>query len=95
MNDLLHEDVNFIKKSIFLFTLFLMVVSGVLWFFTRSTRIIEDAFIKYEDFQEIYNTCFKINYDLDTIKSFPENDKMFSQFSKSAMIAAKKQQMTR
>jgi len=91
----MREEVNFFKKNLIWIVTFLFVVSGIGWFFSRSTTVIDNAIIKYEEFQEIYNTCAKINSDLATIKSLPSEDKMFSQFSKEALITNKKQQMTR
>jgi hypothetical protein len=49
----------------------------------------------YEEFQNIYNTCQKMDADLKTIRATPDGDPMFTQFSKGAMVAAKRQQMTR
>jgi len=49
----------------------------------------------YEEFQEIYNTCQKIDADLKTICVTADNDPMFAQFSKGAMVAQKRQAMTR
>lgn len=49
----------------------------------------------YEEFQNMYNTCQKLDADLKTIRATPDSDPMFAQFSKGAMIAAKRQQMTR
>ena len=91
----MREEVNFFKKNLIWIVIFLLVVSGITWFFDRSTTVIDNAIIKYEEFQEIYNTCVKINLDLETIRSLPSEDKMFSQFSKESLIANKKQQMTR
>lgn len=89
------NEVNFFKKNLIWIVAFMMLISGVAWFFSRSAKVAEDAFVKYEEFQEIYNTCAKLNEDLATIRSLPETDKMFSQFSKEALLANKKQQMTR
>lgn len=49
----------------------------------------------YEEFQEIYNTCQKVDADLKTICGMSDGDAMFSQFSKGAMITQKRQLMTR
>lgn len=49
----------------------------------------------YEEFQNMYNTCLKLDADLKTIRATPDGDPMFAQFSKGAMIVAKRQQMTR
>ncbi len=51
----------------------------------KSTHI-DDATQVYEEFQEIYNTCTKINTDLCNMRIAPENDKMFEQFSKNQRI---------
>jgi hypothetical protein len=42
----------------------------------------------YEEFQEIYNTCYQINTDICNMKDAPETDKMFEQFSKTQRILA-------
>lgn len=49
----------------------------------------------YEEFQSIWNTCQKLDADLKTICDTPDADPMFAQFSKGAMVAAKRQQLTR
>lgn len=89
------DDVNFTKKSIVWIVGLLFVIGGAIWFFTRSVNIADTALLRYEEFQEIYNTCSKINTDLGTIRSVEENDRMFASFSKQAMLASKKQQLSR
>ena len=49
---------------------------------------IDDAVQNYEQFQDIFNTCQKLNTDLCNIKKLPETDKMFEQFSKAQRILA-------
>ncbi|MCK9568875.1 hypothetical protein M0R72_08040 [Candidatus Pacearchaeota archaeon] len=44
--------------------------------------------IRYEEFQDIYNTCVKLNTDLCNMKAVPETDKMFEQFSKEQRLLA-------
>ena len=85
----------FAKKQLIWFALFVFVCGGVAWFATRTVEVADTAIVHYEEFQEIYNTCAKINIDLATVRAVPEEDRMFASFSKAAMIAAKKQQMTR
>ncbi len=73
---------------------------GVRWLFLPAALVDKvanpDAIISnYENFQEMYNTCQKLDSDLKTICETSSADAMFSQFSKGAMVAAKRQQMTR
>lgn len=56
---------------------------------------LRDAVQNYEEFQEIYNTCSKLNTDLCNMKDLPENDKMFEQFSKAQRVLAIKTQLNR
>ena len=62
---------------------------------TSEATHIDDAVQNYEEFQSVYNTCLRINTDLCTISSLPDNDKMFEQFSKTQMIYTKKTQLNR
>ena len=70
-----------------------------LWIFGHSMyhadKIAQNAIVNYEEFQEIYNTCRKINSDLGNIKGVPSTDKMFDMTSKEAMLVSKRQQMNR
>ena len=56
---------------------------------------IDDATIVYEEYQEIYNTCQKLNTDLSIIQATPETDKQFDQFSKAQRLNAIKQNLNR
>lgn len=58
----------------------------------KSTHI-DDATIVYEEYQEIFNTCSKLNTDLGNMQSLPEEDKMFEQFSKAQRINTIKTQL--
>ena len=60
----------------------------------ESTRI-DTAVQNYEEFQEIYNTCAKINTDICNMKDIPETDPMFSQFSKAQRILALRTNLNR
>ena len=59
------------------------------------TKSMENAVISYDEYQDIYATCQQINLDLGVIKSTPDNDLQFSQFSKSQRINTLKQQLNR
>lgn len=70
------------KRLIVWLIALMFVVGGAVWFFNRSVDVADTAIIHYEEFQEIYNTCNKLNTDLCNMKELPESDKMFEQFSK-------------
>ena len=61
----------------------------------RKATHIDDAVIVYEEFQEIYNTCEKLNVDIGNMKSLPEEDKMFEQFSKAQRVNTLKTQLNK
>ena len=56
---------------------------------------IDDATIVYEEYQEIFNTCQKLNTDLGNMNDLPETDKMFEQFSKAQRVNQIKTQLNR
>lgn len=58
----------------------------------KATHI-DDATIVYEEYQEIFNTCSKLNTDLGNMQSLPETDKMFEQFSKTQRVNTIKTQL--
>ena len=89
------DEESFIKRNLIWVVGLLFIVGAVGFLLIRSVRIAENAVLNYEEFQEIYNTCSKINTDLSTIRSVDEKDQMFAQFSKQAMIAQKKQLLSR
>jgi len=61
---------------------------------TEATHL-KDATRTYEEFQEIYNTCTKINQDLCNMKELPETDVMFEQFSKAQRVNTLRTQLNR
>jgi len=89
------DEVKFTKRKLWWITGFVVIIVVVGWFLVKSGHITETAFINYEQFQEIYTTCSKLNTDLGIIRSLPEDDRMFESFSRSAVIANKQQQLTR
>jgi len=56
---------------------------------------LHDATLRYEEYQEIYNTCTKLNTDLCNMKAMSENDPMFDQFSKAQRVLTIKTQLNR
>jgi hypothetical protein len=81
-------------KSFILWLVGLSILISVSLWFMRANHV-EDARVVYEEYQEIYNTCQKLNTDLCNMNSIPENDKMFEQFSKAQRILAIKTQLNR
>ena len=85
-----------IGKRIFIWLVAAMfVIGGIAWLFSRSERIVTTGIIRYEEFQEIYNTCQKLNTDLAIIQQTPEEDKQFEQFSKAQRLNAIKANLNR
>jgi hypothetical protein len=59
------------------------------------TSSMKDAVVNYDNFQETYNTCVKLNNDLAIIQETPDTDAQFSQFSKAQRINAIKINLNR
>lgn len=82
-----------------LISLLIVGLGTGIWFCDHAAKhadkIMNDALVNYEDFQEMYNAAKKVNTDLGTIRELPPNDKMFDQFSKNSMIVQKKQLLNR
>lgn len=89
------DESRFAKKWILWVVGLVLVCGAIGWVCTRGESTVRTAIIQYEDFQEIYNTCQKIDADLATVRAVDDDDRMFDSFSKSAVIAQKKQLMTR
>jgi hypothetical protein len=94
-DDEYREEANYTKRWIIWIVALFFAIGGVFWFFNRAEHELDKGLSNYEEFQEIYNTTQKINSDLETIRAIPDSDAMFSQFSKQAQIAQKRQQMSR
>lgn len=83
-------------KHILIWVLLVLTLFGLgVAFLNTSANIASTAVVRYEEFQEIYNTCQKINTDLGTIKAVDETDRMFANYSKTAIIVQKRQQLSR
>jgi hypothetical protein len=72
-----------------------IITGATLFVISMIPKTAEYAIVKYEEFQEIYNTCEKLNTDLGIIQTLPEDDKMFEQFSKLQRISTIQQQLNR
>jgi hypothetical protein len=89
------EEIKEIKKWVLWIIGIILIVGGIIWFANKAERTVGTAFIRYEEFQEIYNTCQKLNTDLDIIQNTPDADKQFEQFTKSQRINSIKQNLNR
>ena len=89
------EETSWLKKFIIWFVVLAFVIGGIFWFFSRSEKVMDNAFIRYEEFQEIYNTCSKLNTDLCNMKEMPADDKSFEQFTKPQRINTLKTQLNK
>ncbi len=68
---------------------------GFVWTKIKQVTHADDAVVQYEQFQDTYNTCVKLNTDLCNMKSLKETDVMFEQFSKAQRINTLKTQLNR
>ena len=83
--------------------LLILVSLSIVLFTCRSCSIftghvynsMENAVVNYDEYQNIYATCNQLNTDLGIMKSTPDNDKQFEQFSKAQRINAIKQNLNR
>jgi hypothetical protein len=84
-------------KKWFFILFFLSIIFSIGGYFLGmfKANVTDNAFIRYEEFQEIYNTCQKLNTDLGIYNGLPEDDKMFEQFSKVQRVAALKSNLNR
>jgi len=87
-----------IFKNLYLWLIVIVVglsIGGYLLNRASEAAHVKDAVIVYEEYQEIYNTCSKLNTDLCNMKSLPENDVMFEQFSKAQRVNTIKTQLNK
>ncbi len=73
----------------------LFLASGASWFFSRTVQTVDTGLVRYQEFQEIYNTTTKINTDLCNLKKVDEKDIMFKDFSKAQIILANQNNLNR
>lgn len=91
------EEVKFLKRIVY-WVIGLSIVLSIGGFIVHKMREatrIDTAVQNYEEYQEIYNTCVKINMDICNMKDVPETDPMFSQFSKAQRILALRTSLNR
>lgn len=74
-----------------------IIISTIGYFVTKAKEAthLDDAVQNYEQYQEIYNTCVKLNTDLCNMRELPDDDKMFEQFSKQQRVLQLKTQLNR
>ncbi len=92
-----NEEVRFFKRIIYWIiglSIFLSIGGFIIHKMREATKI-DTAVQNYEEYQEIYNTCVKINMDICNMKDVPETDPMFSQFSKAQRILALRTSLNR
>lgn len=58
-------------------------------------KSMQDAVINYNEYQDMYATCQQINDNLGVLKSTPDDDPQFKDFSKANRINAQKMQLNR
>ena len=80
------EEIRIGKKILYWFIGLLILCSIGGFFCNRAVSIVDNGIIHYEEFQELYNTCVKINTDLCNMSVLPDSDKMFEQFSKAQRL---------
>lgn len=61
----------------------------------RAVSVVDTGIVRYEEFYEIKQTTDKINADLCQMRSIPDSDPMFIQFSKAQRINALQSQLNR
>lgn len=84
-----------IKRAIFWIIGLGLVVSAITFTCNRAITSVDTGIIRYEEFQEIYNSCEKINTDLCNMGSIDATDPMFAQFSKAQRINQMKTNLNR
>lgn len=78
-----NEEKKEVKGIVYWFVGLIFVLSMIGFLCNRTVSAVDNGIIHYEEFQELYNTCTKINTDLCNMKDLPDTDKMFEQFSKT------------
>ena len=83
------------KKIVYWVIGVIIVTSVIFWSLNKTTDVADSAIIHYEEFQDLYNTCSKLNTDLCNMKDLPDTDKMFEQFSKAQRLNTIKTNLNR
>lgn len=90
-----NKEIQFGKSAVWWVLGVIAIVSVAGWFLLGSGRVVKQAFIDYEEFETIYNTCTQIDEKLQNLRAIPETDKAFEQFSKAQQVTALKSSMTK
>jgi len=61
----------------------------------HAYKSMENAVISYDEYQDIYNTCLKIDMDLKAVKEMDASDPSFENFSKAQRINALRSNLNR
>lgn len=84
-----------LKRIGLIFVTFALLSSGIVFLCNRSVQVVDTGIVRYQEFQEMYNTCQSISTQICQIKAVDERDKMFDQFSKSQRVTGLQAQLTR
>jgi len=76
------------KKFILWLILVFIVGTVIVFILRRSVNAVDKGISRYEEFQDIYNSCKKIDTDICNMHSLEGSDPMFQQFSKAQRINA-------
>jgi len=92
-----NEEVRSLKRIVYwvIGLSILLSIGGFVIHKMREATRIDTAVQNYEEFQEIYNTCSKINTDICNMKDVPETDPMFKDFSKAQRVLALRTNLNR
>lgn len=86
-------------NTFFKFFGLLFAISLAFWvinvFFYGANKAVTQGPTRYEEYEEIYQTCEQISQDICNIKDVPTTDKMFEQFSKEQRLNALRTKMNR
>lgn len=85
------------KRIVYWVVGLLFAISTIIFLVNRANQAthLEDAVVQYEQFQDTYNTCVKLNKDLCNMRELDEKDVMFEQFSKAQRINTLKTQLNK
>lgn len=72
------------------------LLSAVLYTCNQAKENVTDnAFVDYQEFQSMYNTCIQINDNMCALEKMDEKDPSFVQFSKASQLNSYRQKMNR
>ena len=89
------EEIKIFKNLYLWLIVVVLAISTITWVATRSVQVVDTGLIRYQEFQEIYNTTKQINDNICNLIVLKDDDKMFKDFSKSQQVLALKSNMNR